>query len=273
MARLLPQGVFRWKQMIGGVFVGRFLCNLYDRFGLTFSLPLVLSTPKLGWVGWIGGKGCGTKFSHPTNSSTIWLQYILGVFPQSCIRWRRRFHSWNQRFYLFKGCNGCQGIHQKQRTCRDMSHVLPWSHGPQFARVASIDFHTLQPSEWMGATGGTVRMEVEVSTMLFMLLLAQELWVHVLWILKISSSSIPGTNNSLTLVYPCRWHCLCTGQVIIRDWKSYKGGIQLWMSKWFFFHGKFEAILWISIMALGRNLRKHVETCGSSVPLVAFIWK
>ena len=76
-------------------------------------------------LGGIGGKGCGTKFSHPPNSSTIWLQYILGVFPQSCIRWRLRFHSLNQRFYLFKGCNRCQGIHQKQRTrltCLMFSH-------------------------------------------------------------------------------------------------------------------------------------------------------
>ena len=125
-----------------------------------------------------------------------------------------------------------------QRMSRDSpeatSHVScsPMKPCPQFVRVASIDFHTLQPSEWMGATGGGQwgwRWRFRPCFWL-----AQELWVHVLWILKISSSSIPGTKNSLTLVYPCRWHCLCTGQVIIRDRKSYKGGIQLWMFQWFF---------------------------------------
>lgn len=73
MARLLPQGFFRWKQMIGGVFVGRICVTRIHRFctwwwraflfnhrmaflfnhrmahGLTFSPPLDMST--LSWDG------------------------------------------------------------------------------------------------------------------------------------------------------------------------------------------------------------------------------
>ena len=122
---------------------------------------------------------------------------------------------------------------------RSNGHVetcSPMKPCPQFARVASIDFHTLQPSEWMGATGGTVRMEVEVSTMLFMLFACpRTVGTCTLNFENLKFVHSCEQKSSLTLVDPFRWHFLCTGQVIIRDRKSYKGGIQLWISQWFFF--------------------------------------
>lgn len=146
--------------------------------------------------GGTGGKGCGTKFSHPPNSSTIWLQYILGVFPQSCIRWRLRFHS----------CSTILPFQRMQRMSRDspeatdMSHVLPRSHAPNSPglHLSTFTLYNLQ-NEWV-RPGGQWGWRWRFRPCFSFFLLAQELWVHVLWILKISSSSIPANKKA-----PWRW--------------------------------------------------------------------
>ena len=62
--------------------------------------------PKLGWVNvFCGGGPVGRVVARNFPILQIHPQFgystFLGVFPHSCIRWRLRFHSWNQRFYLF----------------------------------------------------------------------------------------------------------------------------------------------------------------------------
>lgn len=103
--------------------------------------------PKLGWVNVFLGGPVGRVVARNFPILQIHPQFgystILGVFPQSCIRWRLRFHS----------CSTILPVQRMQRMSRDSpeatSHVScsPMKPCPQFARVASIDFHTLQPSE------------------------------------------------------------------------------------------------------------------------------
>lgn len=161
------------------------------------------------FLGGIGGKGCGTKFSHPPNSSTIWLQYILGVFPQSCIRWRLRFHSWNQRFYLFKGCNGCQGIHQKQRTCLT---CLMFSHEAmppirQGCIYRLSDFTTFRMNGCDRGDSEDGGGGFDHAFHAFCLPKNCGYMYFEFENLKFVHSC--EQKSSLTLVDPFRWHCLC----------------------------------------------------------------
>lgn len=147
----------------------------------------------------------------------------------------------------------------------DMSHVLPWSHAPNSPglHLSTFTLYNLQ-NEWV-RPGGQWGWRWRFRPCFSCFLLAQKLWVHLLWIWKSQVRPFLEQKTPWRWSIHVGWHFLCTGQVIIRDRKSYKGGIQLWMFQWFFLDGKFEAILLICIMALGKTLRKH-----SNVPFAAF---
>ena len=94
-------------------------------------------------------KGCGLEggfstpgFSHPENG------YILGFF----LNLASGGDLDSIHVQLVKGFTRSNGL-RNQVFPEKVSLMFSHQAMPKFARVASIDFHTLQPSEWMGATG------------------------------------------------------------------------------------------------------------------------
>lgn len=172
-----------------------------------------------------------------------------------------------QRFYLFKGCNGCQGIHQKQRLT---SHVLPWSHAPNSPglHLSTFTLYNLQ-NEWVrpgGQWGWRWRFRPRF-------LLAQKLWVHVRWIWK--SRVRPFVEQKKT---PWRWSIHFDGNVyaLVRSSSETERVTKVGFSceyPSYFFSWKFWGYTLDMYHGTGKNPEETCGTCGSNVPLVAFIWK
>ena len=153
--------------------------------------------PKLGWVNAFWGGSVGRVVARNFPILQIYPQFgystFLGVFPQSGIRWRLRHHSWSHRFYLFKGCNGCQGIHQKHfgKSLMFSHEAMPPIRQGCIYRLSHFTTFRMNGCDRGDSEDGGGRFRPCFSCFL----LAQELWVHVLWILKISSSSIPANKK------------------------------------------------------------------------------
>ena len=266
------------------------LCNLYPQI-LSLMMEGVLIQPsngawigfqpavryveaKLGWVNvfWGGTVGRVVARNFP----------ILQIHPQFG-------YSTSWVFFLSLASGGdLDSIHGiNDSTCskdatdvkgftRSNGHVetcSPMKPCPQFARVASIDFHTLQPSEWMGATGGQWGWRWRFRPCFSCFLLAQELWVHVLWILKISSSSIPANKKA-----PWRWSIHFDGifYALVRSSSETERVTKVGFSCEYpsdFFSWKFWGYTLDMYHGTGKNPEETCGTCGSNVPLVAFIWK
>lgn len=131
----------------------------------------------------------------------------------------------------------------------DMSHVLPWSHAPNSPglHLSTFRLYNLQ-NEWV-RPGGQWGWRWRFRPCFSCFLLAQELWVHVLWIWKsqvrpfLRTKKLPdvGRSISMALLMPLVRSSSETERVT-------KVGFSCGCSSDFL-----EVMLPISVMALGKN--------------------
>lgn len=215
----------------------------------------------LSWDGWMhfwgGSVGRVVAQNFPILQIHPQFGYILLFSPQSCIRWRLRFHS----------CSTILPFQLMQRMSRDspeatdMSHVLPWSHAPNSPglHLSTFTLYNLQ-NEWV--RGGTRGWRWRFRPCF---LLAQKLWVrrrnvkcvHILWIWKSQvrpflEQKLPDVGLSMSMAFSLNWSGHHPRQKELQRWDSAVNviffGWKIWGYTLDIYHGT------------GKNAE---ETCGN----------